>query len=207
LPSPLCKLNASPAPPKRPPLLARNALVLAAGAALIGLTACAMGPLGPRHIVNLAELEACPARVPAGLRCHVVSDPAALQPLIHPLGRRLGLLEVTSEGQWRQLSQAVPQVGPCPDLRRGIVIGVVSSGTRLDGGTPFWVQAIRVHNGAGLVELGFNPGTYLPDGSAYLETTYVAGLRAVLVVNVDGFDYIASGFSHKATSSRTFIVH
>gem|GEM_PF-1120490 len=197
MPRPYCKLSASLAP-----LLARNALVLAASAALIGLTACAPAALGPRRIVSLAELESSPPRAPAGLLCRAVDEPIALQPLIHPLGRRLWFLEVTNVEQWRQLAQAVPEVGPCPDFRRGTVIGVVSRGTRLDGAAPFWLQTIRVHNGAGLVELSFNPGTYLADGSAYLEMTYVTGLRNVLVVNVDGFDYVASGSARKDTGSR-----
>ena len=37
-----------------------------------------------------------------------------------------------------------------------------------------------------------------------LKVTYVTGLRNVLVVNVDGFDYVASGSARKATRSRKF---
>jgi hypothetical protein len=160
------------------------------------------------RVVSLAELESSPARFPTELRRCFVGEPAALESLVHALGRRLWLLEVRNAEQWRQLAQAVPGLGPCPDLTRGMVVGLVSLlGTPLDGSPPFRIQAIRVHDGAGLVQAQFSSGTYLPDGSAYLEMTYVNGLRSVLVVNVDGVDYVAEEPTRKTPASRTSLIH
>jgi hypothetical protein len=113
-----------------------------------------------------------------------------LRPLYTPLGRRLGLIQVRDAGEWQQLLRAAPSAGPDPDFRRGIIVGLVSPcGSSLDGTWPFSWEAVRMYEGAGLLEARFNAGNYLPDGTTYLETAYVEGLAAVLVVSVDGVNY------------------
>lgn len=155
---------------------------------LAGLSACGVSPV--RWTISLHELETAPVNQLHATRRHIVSDPAAPRPLYQPLGRRFGLIQVCSEDQWEQLSHAAQHVGPCPDLRCGIVVGLVSeAGTPLDGGWPFRWQGIRLCEGAGLIEASFNAGNYLPDGTTWLETAYVERLRKVLVVSVDGSRY------------------
>ena len=155
---------------------------------LVGLSACGVSPA--RRTISLHELETAPVIQPHATRRHIVSDPAALRPLYQPLGRRFGLIQVCSEDQWEQLSRAAQRMGPCPNLRRGIVVGLVSeAGTPLDGGWPFRWQGIRLCDGAGLIEANFNSGNYLPDGTTWLETAYVERLRKGLVVSVDGSRY------------------
>lgn len=164
----------------------RQQAYLAAVAMLLGaLSAC--NALHVQRTISLHTLEAAPATRPRATRRHIVSDPAALRPLYRPLGRRLGLIHVCDQDDWEQLARATPQIGHCPNLRRGIVVGLVSeAGTPLDGGWPFRWKAIRLHKGAGLIEADFNAGNYLPDGTTWLETAYVEGLKRVLVVSVDG---------------------
>jgi hypothetical protein len=151
---------------------------------------CACGPVSGPRTISLQALEAAPpAKVPATTR-HLVGDPDALRPLYQPLGRRLGLIQVRDAYEWDQFTRATGSTAPCPDLRRGIVVGLVSdTGTPLAGGWPFRWEAIRVSDRAGLIEAHFNGGNYLADGTTYLETAYIDGLSAVLVVSVDGVQY------------------
>jgi len=128
---------------------------------------------------------------PHGAARFVISDPAALGPLYNPLGKRMGLVQVRDEAEWAQLRRAVPQIGACPDLRGGIVVGLVCpAGTSLSGQWPFAWDTVRVYRGAGLIEAEFNGGSYLPDSTTYLEAAQIDGLSAVLVVAVDGIHYL-----------------
>jgi hypothetical protein len=205
LAGPQCKQSASLRARVSPQPRSR-ALALSACLTWTVLTGCAA--LSPGPVVQLSELECAPARRPADVRHCFVEEPAALKSLLHPLGRRLGLLEVSDIGQWRKLAQAVPGLGACPDLGQGTIVGLVSlMGTPLDGDPPFQLQAIRIHHGAGLIEAQFNSGTYLPDGTTYLEMTYVRGLRSVLVVRVDGVEYIAEEPGRRSVASRIALVH
>ena len=164
--------------------------VLCSGVLLIGLSACTTGPV--RRTVSLQMLESAPASQPPAARRQVVCDLEALRPIYQPLGRRLGLIQVRDADEWEQLARAVPEIGPCPDLGRGIMVGLASAtGTPLDGGWPLCWEAIRMHDGAGLIEASFNPGDYFPDGTTYLESAYVENLGAVLVVAVNGVLYYA----------------
>ena len=163
---------------------ARGAVPLVAGVLAV-LPACRF--LSPTRTIALADLEAAPAQRPTGARHVVVSDAQGLRALCKPLGPRLGLIEVRSAEQWRALEDAAPQIGACPDLRRGTVVGIVAwGGTPLNGGWPVEFDAVQVHEGGGLLKAKFKGGTYLPDGTARLETGYVPGLHAVLVVDVNG---------------------
>jgi hypothetical protein len=161
----------------------------AASVALCGsLFACAPGPL--HRTVTLQSLESAPATSSSAIERHIASDPEALRPLYHPLGRRLGLIVIRNQRDWQQLSRAIPQIGPCPDLSRGMVVGLaLEAGASLSGGWPVRWDAVRVYDGAGLIEAHFNPGNYLADGLTCVDTAYVNGLNAVLVVAVDGVRY------------------
>jgi hypothetical protein len=212
LPHPLCKRSASPPTPNKRPqrgcLAAAHATYLALVALLTALTGCAAAGLSPLGTVSLTDLETSPARLPTGIQRGFIEDPADLESLVYPLGRRLGLLEVRDAQQWRLLAQAVPGLGECPDLSRGGLVGLVSlGGTPIAGGPPFRLKAVRVHRGAGLIEVQFNSGTYLPDGSSYFEMAYVNGLRSVLVVNVDGLEYVAGQSSPRTANTRTSLIH
>ena len=153
-----------------------------------GFPACTQNPSRPtislRNLVSAPRLDGVTTN-----RCMALNA-EALRPLSQPFGERIALIQVRNRRDWEQLSQAVADIGPCPDLGRGIVIGLASqAGTPLDGRWPFALDAVRVHQGAGLIEARFHGGTYLPDGTTYLETAYVEGLSAVLVVAVDGQRY------------------
>ena len=154
---------------------------------LTGLSAC--GPR-PTRTISATSLESAPATPPSHSRWHMVSNPEALRRLYQPLGRRMGLIQVRNQRDWDVLVRSAPQIGPCPDLQRGIVVGLASeTGTPLHGDWPFHWNSIRVCEGAGLIEASFNSGSYFPDGMMYLETAYVEDLSAVLVVAVDGVWY------------------
>ncbi len=144
------------------------------------------------HAVALRDLEQAPAQPMPDTRRHMISDLEPLRPLCTRLGRRLALVQVRTPDDWRRLAAVIPELGPCPDLRRGIVAGLLScSGTFVGGDWPFEWRALRVHEGAGLIEAHFEAGTYLPDGFAYLETAHVPGLAAVLAVSVDGVQFLS----------------
>ena len=112
---------------------------------------------------------------------------SALGDAFRPLGARLGLVQVNSAEQWARLARLAPGLGPCPDLSGGSVVGLASTiGMPLNGRWPIHVQSVRAHEGAGLLVARFDGGSYLPDGTAYLETMYVPDLATVLVVEVNG---------------------
>jgi hypothetical protein len=155
---------------------------------VLTLSACHLRT-GPRT-VGLAELENAPPAVTSSAQRVVVSDPQALRSMCTSLGPRLGLLQVHSREEWTRLTAVAPQLGPCPDLSRGIVVGIVSwAGTPVDGQWPIHIESVRVHEGAGLVEAGFHGGSYLPDGTAYLETAHVKGMSTVLIVDVNSTSF------------------
>lgn len=117
----------------------------------------------------------------------LVADGRALRDLCTPIGPRLGLFQVHTPGQWERLAQAIPQLGRCPDLHKGSVIGLACwAGTPIDGRFPLQIESVRVAAGGGLLSATFRGGSYLPDGTAWVETGYVEGLRAVLMVSVNG---------------------
>ena len=152
---------------------------------LTALSACTT----PRavHTITLADLETAPPARTQRLGRTVVCDADAIKPLCTPLGSRLGLLEIRSQREWQSLVRAASSSGPCPNLQNGIVIGIVSwAGLPVDGRWPIELDSIQLRDGGGLVNATFQPGTYLPDGTTYLETAYVEGLQAVLAVNVNG---------------------
>lgn len=152
---------------------------------LVLSTSCTLAPTA--RTIRLEQLEAA-GEVPLHpLSRGVVSDPTALEPLLRPLGRRMALLEVRSPAEWEALSRAVPGLGGCPNLARGAVIGLVSRiGLPLSGEWPTAIERIRVSRGAGLLTVRFAGGSFLPDGTTYVELAQVEGLEAVLVVDMGG---------------------
>jgi hypothetical protein len=137
--------------------------------------------------ITLADLEVAAPAPTHSLGRTVVSDADHLREICTPLGSRLGLLEVRTSKDWQQLARLAPTSAACPDLRRGIVVGIVCwAGLPVHGHWPVVLDSIHVCDGGGLVNATFEPGTYLPDGTTYLETAYVEGLNAVLAVNVNG---------------------
>jgi len=167
----------------RPPL----AILCAIGLLAVMLPSACSQPAGVR-LVRLAELEAAPTAQVHPLARVLLSDASVLAtPLYSPLCRRLGLLHVRNERDWEVLSRCATGLGACPDFARGLVVGLVTRvGQPLDGGWPVRIDAVQVFDGAALVSARFQSGTYLADGTSYLELVQVAGLQQVLVVEVNG---------------------
>jgi hypothetical protein len=162
---------------------------LTASAVLLALLAGGCTGPAPRTI-SAAALESAPPRRPDGAQRCIVTQASALRHLYQPLARRFGLIQIRTPKDWEVLASVAPVRGPCPDLSRGTLVGLLSeTGTPLDGEWPLRWYAVRVHDGAGLLEASFHAGSFLPDGATYLETAYVPDLLAVLVVSVDGTWY------------------
>ncbi len=169
----------------RSPRRAVNGLLLVALACSGWLSACGARP-GPR-VVSIGSLEAAQAVEPTGIRRAIISDLRKLEDDYYPLGPRLGLFQIQTRSEWKQLKAHAPELGTCPDLRRGIVLGLIShAGMPIDGTWPIRLQSVRIHEGAGFATASFAGGSFLPDGTTYLETAQYDGLAAVLMVEVNG---------------------
>ena len=138
--------------------------------------------------VSLRALEQAEAVHPSGEIFAIAADESALRSLYSPLGSRLGLIEIARPQEWERLRAAAPGVGPCPDLRRGVVVGVLSrTGRPLDTDAwPIRLDTVRSIDGAGYVTAEFEGGTYLPDGTTYLALAQLDGVHSVLLVEVNG---------------------
>lgn len=158
------------------------------GACLLTIGACSL-PAGP-NAISVSTLESAPAVAAQRTGRAIVADLSLVQDLLRPMGQRLALLEVRSERDWLRLKAACPGLTGTPDFARGAIVGVVSElGQPLDGEFPVAVESVQVIRGAGYLSAHFRGGTYLPDGTAYIDTSYVEGLRAVLMVSVNGVRY------------------
>ena len=122
------------------------------------------------------------------MRCRaIVSDVAGIGELSRPLGRRLSLIEIHNASEWDALRRHAPELGPAPDFSRGTVFGLAShAGVPLDGDWPIRLDLVRVYDGAGFAVASFAGGSYLPDGTSYLEAVQVENLDTVLMVEVNG---------------------
>ncbi|MFO0837194.1 MAG: hypothetical protein U1D55_01610 [Phycisphaerae bacterium] len=141
--------------------------------------------------MTLQSLETAPV-IDAGTtwRC-VVGDVERLHEMYSPLGKRLGLVCVRTPTEWDAFAACVPNPGPRPDFSQGILMGIASHiGQPVSGEWPIEIESVRVTEGAGLVSAHFQGGNYLPDGTTYLETTFVPDLRTVLVVDVNGVRFL-----------------
>ena len=183
MPSAQCKQLA------RPPRAARRRAVrgllvlILSGAGV--LSAC--GTHTRARVVSVRALEAAPPVEPTVMRRALVSDPTELREFYSPLGQRLGLVQIRSAEQWATLRRCAPELGPAPDFDEGIVVGLAShAGLPLDGTWPIHLQSVRIHQGAGFAMGRFEGGSFLPDGTTYLETAQFDGLGAVLMVEVNG---------------------
>jgi len=179
VPSDLRK-QAPPQPSRR-----RCALAGLLIAGLAALTSCA--GRSARPAITVQALESASRVAPTFTRRAIVTRPDELGDLYHPLGRRCGLIEVRSGSEWERLRRVAPELGPPPDFRRGAVIGITSdAGLPLDGSWPIGLEAVRVCAGAGFAVARFPGGTFLPDGTTYLEASQIEGLAVVLMVEING---------------------
>lgn len=160
-------------------------LLLAGLIALAGLSAC--GTQSRPRVISVRALETAAAVEPKITQRAIVSDMAELNDFCYPLGQRLSLLQIRTADHWDMLRRCAPELGPAPDFRRGMVIGLVSrAGLPLNGTWPVHFDAVRVYNGAGFAIARFHGGSFLPDGTTYLETAQFDGLAAVLMVEING---------------------
>ena len=137
--------------------------------------------------VTVRSLEAAPNARLQETRRAIVTESTDLHELCSPLGGRLGLIQVRSARDWSRLTRVAPQLGPCPDFGRGMIIGIASwTGLPVDGEWPLSLESVRLLQGAGLVAAHFHSGSYLPDGTPYVETAFVENLDAVLILDVNG---------------------
>ncbi|MBU0617269.1 MAG: hypothetical protein KKI02_06105 [Planctomycetes bacterium] len=183
MPSTHCKQSG------RPPRAARLSVVRVLLPAILwglgGLSAC--GTHTRPQVVSVHALENAPFLEPSVTRRAIVSDTAQLRELYYPLGQRLGLFQIRSAEQWEALRHQAPELGPAPDFDGGIVVGLAShAGLPLDGTWPIHLQTVRGHNGAGFATGCFQGGSFLPDGTTFLEAAQFDGLAAVLIVEVNG---------------------
>lgn len=152
---------------------------------LLIIPACYRTPQA--RTVQMSSLAHARPTSPARTQRIIVADPAYLRAICQPLGPRLGLVEIHTPAEWALLRQTSPGLGPCPNLDAGICIGLASwAGKPVDDDWPLTIDSVRIDNGGGLVQATFQGGSYLPDGSAYLETMHVSGLRSVLAVEING---------------------
>lgn len=181
-----CKLGGGSAAPTESRLRTPSALLWPTFCALALLTACSARP---RTIeVSVHALSNAPSAPPIRRDFAVVCDESAIHDMITPLGKRLGLIEIVSPQAWDRLRSATAGIGKCPDLRRGIVVGVVSSaGKPIDADQwPIELSNVRLLEGAGFVTAEFAGGNYQPDGTSYVALAQVDGLHSVLLVEVNG---------------------
>ena len=163
----------------------RQAALLACATALLALLACSMHRVP--QTVTVHSLETAPSMRPRETRRAIVAESTSLHDLCSPLGGRLGLIQVRSARDWSRLARVVPQLGPCPDFSRGMIVGLASwTGLPVDGEWPICLESVRLRHGAGLVAARFHSGSYLPDGTTYVETAFVENLNAVLILDVNG---------------------
>ena len=152
------------------------------------LSGCAVAPR--TQVITLEALQSAPSQPVPDPHRVVVRDTETLRDLCTPLGPRMGLLEIRNRTEWERLAMIAPDVGPCPDLQEGTQLGLACwAGTPIDGQWPVTFDTVRLYEGGGLVTASFSGGSFLPDGTSWLETGYVQGLRSVLVVNVDGASF------------------
>jgi hypothetical protein len=172
------------APHVRPVRFRAAARFACAGAAALTLASCAAPAW---RTVRSEDLDTAPEAAASQVWHVRLTDPARIVSQSRPLSRRMALVQVRTCADWRALAQAAPQLGPCPELGRGMVVGLVYfGGTPLDGDWPLELSAVRVFNGAGLVETHFTGGSFLAVGAGFVHLAQVDGLRAVLIVDVDG---------------------
>jgi hypothetical protein len=155
-------------------------------ATLAGLLLSCAGPIHVRS-VRIDQLETGYAVVPQPLGRSILTDPRALAPLTQPLGAGVSLLQVRDAEQWEILRRASPGLVDCPDLSRGIIVGLLSrTGQSLDGRWPIELKEVHVHDGAGLLDASFEDGGFLPNAVTYVDVAYIADVKQVLVVDIDG---------------------
>lgn len=157
-------------------------------AALAAVSACSAPPR--ERVVSVQQLERAIPSPESALGRALVSDPRRLSGIMSVLSPRLAMVQARSDEEWRLLRATAPELAGGPDFSRGIVIGVVTAaGSSLDGRWPIRIESVRVFDQAGYVCATFEGGSYMPDGVAYVEAAYVPGLKAVVMLDVNGVRY------------------
>ncbi len=161
---------------------------VAAGLAFVALAAIpACRKLPPARTLHPRDLETADAAALRQRRRAVASDAVRMLPAYRPLGPRLGLLTIHTRAEWEALRAAASEIGPCPALEGGCVVVIAShAGLPVDGQWPVELRTVRRRGELGLAEVRFAGGSYLPDDTTYLEAALVPGLRAVVMVDVNG---------------------
>lgn len=157
-------------------------------AALAAVSACSAVP--HERVVSVQQLERASPCTESALGRALVSDPRRLAGMMSVLSPRLAVVQACSDAEWRLLQATAPELAGRPDFSRGMVIGVLTAaGSSLDGRWPIRIESVRVFDEAGYVCATFEGGSYLPDGVAYVEAAYVPGLKAVVMLDVNGVRY------------------
>ena len=164
----------------------RHGAVWLAACGLLALSACS-APL--QRMVSLQSLEDSNLQLAHPLG-QVMVDRVDWAADVAPLGSRLALCQVRTPDDWAALQAHHPGLGPCPDLQNGTVVGLASRvGQPLSGRWPLRIEHAQVSGGAILLTAHFEGGTYLPDGTTYLDLAYVPHGQQVLVVDINGVRY------------------
>lgn len=180
-------------------------LTLCAGS-LLAVASCAATR---EVVVRLDDLERSPHQPIRSIGRLVASDPRQLARLTTPLGPRAGLVQVRTPEDWRRLARAVSLPIDPPDLENGMVVGLSCvAGLPLDADAqtlgpsaaaegrtalvdewPLLLRHARTVDGGGMLEAEFRGGTYLVDGTTFLDLAYIPRMRSVLVVDVNGLRF------------------
>lgn len=165
---------------------------LAAGVLLVAVAttipSCTTGAAPGRIRPEALEIS---AEAPLNERIRaIVCDPDRVAPLLLSISDRIAYLEIRTDREWEALAAGCSDIGPRPDFSSGVFLAVVSRiGQPVDGAWPCRLESVRVQSGFGLVSASLHAGTYLPDGMACLEGVFVAGLRRVVMVDLNGERY------------------
>lgn len=160
---------------------------IAAGLAL-AISGCNFRPAV--RYVRSEVLQHAPAWLPDETRAAIVADPDSLRAQEIPLGGRLTFVQARTAQEWESLRRCAPDIGACPDLLHGVAVGVVAStGLPLDGHCPLKIVGLRTTSGAGMLHVDYEGGTFLADGTTYLELAIVPIRTTILIVDVNGSLY------------------
>ena len=156
----------------------------AALAGLLCLLGSCQAPTGSAVVSVRTLREALPLPVRPLARAEVSGRPLPAD-IATPLTARLWLIELHTRDDWRRLRAFAPAIGPCPDLRRGAVFGLLlRCGQPLSGRWPLHLTAARVVDGAALLEGRVSGGSFLLDTTGHLTLVQVPGAQQTLVVDL-----------------------
>lgn len=166
--------------------LCRAALAIFAVAVCLPHIAGCSAPPGQTYI-HMETLEvAAEARLSEPQRA-VVLDESRIASLVRSVNDRVALIEIRDDREWDVFRATCVGLGPRPNFSCGAFVAVMTRvGQPLDGEWPCRLEGVRVVQGAGLVNATLRGGTYLPDGTTYIDGAIVCGLRRSLVLEING---------------------